>query len=52
MSAIHLGVMELEGDGECRLKPAFTVTAPGQKGVVVDAAVLIDDAIEFCACDG
>ena len=52
--AVHLSVVELKGDGECRLKPAFTVTAPSQKGVVVDAAVLIDYAVEFrpghCRC--
>ena len=49
MRAVHLSVVELEGDGECRLKPAFTVTAPGQKGIGEYAAVLVGYAIEFCA---
>ena len=49
---MHLGVMELEGDGECRLQPALSITAPGEERVVVYAAVLIDDAVELCACDG
>ena len=38
--AVHLGMMELEGDGERHLQPAFAITAPREEGVVVDAAVL------------
>ena len=49
--AIHLGVVELEGDGERRLQPAFAVAAPGQEGIVEDAAILVGDAVEFCARD-
>ena len=49
MRAVHLGVVELEGDGQGGLKPAFTVTAPGEEGVGVDAAVLVDNAVEFRA---
>ena len=47
MRAVHLGVMELEGDGQGRLQPALAVTAPSQEGIGEDAAVLIDDAVEF-----
>ena len=49
--AVHLGVMELERDGKRGLQPAFAIAAPGHEGVVEDAAVLIDDAVEFCARD-
>ena len=49
MRAVHLGVVELEGDGERGLQPASAVTAPCQEGIGVDAAVLIDDAVEFRA---
>ena len=40
-------MMELEGDGQGRLQPAFAVTAPGEEGIGEDAAVLVDDAVEF-----
>ena len=40
-------MMELERDGECGLQQAVPVSAPGQKGIVEDIAVLIDDAVEF-----
>ena len=41
--------MELEGDGERRLQPAFAISAPCQEGISVDAAVLVDNAVEFRA---
>ena len=47
--AVHLGVMELEGDRERSLQPAFAITPPCQKGISVDAAVLVDNAVEFRA---
>ena len=54
MLTVHLGVMELEGDGERRLQPAFAVAAPSEEGIGEDAAVLVDDAVEFrashCRC--
>ena len=49
--AIHLGVMELEGDGQRRLQPTFAVAAPRQKGIVEDATILVGDAVEFRARD-
>ncbi len=47
MPSVHLGMMELKGDGERGFQPASAVTAPGQEGIGVDAAVLVDDAVEF-----
>ena len=41
--------MELEGDGQRRLKPALAIAAPSQEGIGKDAAVLVDDAVEFRA---
>ena len=49
MRAVHLGMMEMEGDGERGLQPAFAVTTPCQEGIGEDAAVLVDDAVEFRA---
>ena len=51
MAAVHLGMMELEGDGERGLQPALAIAAPGEEGIGEDTAVLVDDAVEFCACD-
>ena len=47
MTAVHLCVMELEGDGQRGLQPALAIVAPSEEGVSVDAAVLVDDAVEF-----
>ena len=49
LATIHLRMMKLERDGERGLEPAAPVSAPGEEGVVVDAAVLVDDAVEFGA---
>ena len=49
--AVHLGVMELEGDGQRCLQPSFAITAPDQEGAVEDAAILIGNTVELCACD-
>ena len=49
MSAVHLDMMELEGDGERGFEPAFTIFAPCQERIV-DCAVLVDNAIEFRTC--
>ena len=46
MSAVHLSVVELEGDGQGRLQPTFAVAPPCKEWVVVDADVRIDDAVE------
>ena len=51
VGAVHLGVMKLEGDGQGGLQPTFTIAAPGEEGIGKDAAVLIDDAVEFRARD-
>ena len=47
--AVHLGVMKLEGDGQSHFEPMLAISAPGQEGIGVDAAVLVDDAVEFRA---
>ena len=52
MFAVHLGVMELEGDRQCGLQPTFAIAAPSQKGIVEDATVLVDNTVELRACDG
>ena len=49
MRAVHLGVVELEGDGERCLQPTLAVATPCEEGVGVDAAVLVDNAVEFRA---
>ena len=51
VGTVHLGVMKLEGDGQGGLQPTFTIAAPGEEGIGKDAAVLIDDAVEFRARD-
>ena len=54
LATVHLGVVELEGDGQGCLEPAFAVSAPRHKGIVEDAAILIDEAVQFrtrnCRC--
>ena len=45
LSAIHLGVMKLEGDGQCGAPPMSFVSAPTKERVVVDAGVLVDDVV-------
>jgi hypothetical protein len=40
MRAVHLGMMELEGDGERGLQPAFAVTTPCQEGIGEEADFL------------
>ena len=47
MTAVHLCVMELEGDGQRGLQPALAIASPCKEGIGVDAAVLVDDAVEF-----
>lgn len=39
VGTVHLGVVELEGDGECPLPEVPPVLAPDEEGVVVYAAV-------------
>ena len=49
LTSVHLRMMKLERDGKRGLEPAVPVSAPGEEGIVVDAAVLVDDAVEFGA---
>ena len=44
-------MMELEGDGQGGLKPTLAITPPSHERIGESAAILIDDAIEFSACD-
>ena len=54
MTAVHLCMMELHGDRQCRTEPMPMIAAPCQEGIGVDASVLIDDIVEFstdnCRC--
>ena len=47
MSAIHLRVVELEGNGERGLKRAAPVFAPHHHGIAKLVSVLIDNAVEL-----
>ena len=47
MSAIHLGMVKLERDGEGCLEPTMLVASPCEEGIVEDAAVLVHDAVKF-----
>ena len=47
MSAVHLGVMELEGDGESGLPPSLAVFSPHDHGVAEFLGVLVDDGVEL-----
>ena len=51
MFTVHLCVVELEGDGQSYLEPMLAISAPCEEGIGEDAAVLVDDAVEFRACD-
>ena len=54
MRAVHLDVMELEGDRQSYLEPMLAISAPCEEGIGVDTAVLVNDAVEFrpghCGC--
>ena len=47
MSAVHLHVVELEGNGQGCLQPAFVVAAPQHHWIAELVGVLVDDAVEF-----
>lgn len=47
MTAIHLGMMELHGDGKPHLEPTFAIATPSQEGVIENTRVLVDDAVEL-----
>ena len=47
MSAVHLNVVELEGDGQSCLQPAFAVATPHHHRITELVGVLVDDAVEF-----
>ena len=46
MGAVHLGVVELEGDLEGRPEEAAFVAGPNKERIVVDAAVHADCAVD------
>ncbi len=54
MSAVHLDMVELEGNGQGRFQPAFAVAAPHHHWIAELVGILIDDAVEFgarhCRC--
>ncbi len=45
MGSVHLGVVELEGDGEGGFEEAFPVFSPDHEGVVENAAVHADGSV-------
>ena len=47
MTAIHLHMMKLEGDGECGSEESTAITPPHQHGVAKQIRVLIHDAIKL-----
>ena len=47
MGAVHLGVMELEGNRQFVAEPLLPVSAPEQEGVVIDTAVHAYHAVNF-----
>jgi len=49
LAAIELGMMELQGNRQRSPEPTPLVSAPYEEGVVVDAAILVDDAVKFRA---
>lgn len=52
MTAVHLGMMELHGDGKPHLEPTFAIATPSQEGVIENTRVLVDDAVELGGCHG
>ena len=47
MPAVHLHMVELEGDGQGGPQPAFAVAAPHHHRITELVGVLVDDAVEF-----
>jgi len=52
VGAVHLGVVELERNGQSRFQEAFAVAAPDDEGVVEDAAVHADGAVNIILRQG
>ena len=47
MSAVHLHMVELEGDGQGCPQPTLAVAAPHHHRITELVGVLVDDAVEF-----
>ena len=52
MAAVHLGVMELKGDGEPGFPEPFPVFSPNQKRIVVKTGVDIHCAVDVALGKG
>ena len=52
MGTVHLGVMELEGDGEGISEKFLAVFAPDDKGIIENAAVHAHSTVDFGIDDG
>ena len=52
VGAVHLGVVELEGDRQGIPEPMSAVSAPEQEGVVEDTAVHTNNAVNFSVHNG
>ena len=47
MTAVHLDMMELEGDRQSGLEQPLAILSPCQEGIIEDATVLVHDTVEF-----
>ncbi len=47
---VHLRVVELERNGECRFQQSAFVFAPNKKRIVEDAAIHTDSTVYFVLC--
>lgn len=52
MTAIHLHVMKLKGNRQCRLEPTLTVFPPHDHWIAEQVCILVDDAVKFGPDDG
>jgi len=41
MATVHLGMMELEGDGQCHFEPMYAISAPHHHRIVELTTVFI-----------
>ena len=52
MGAVHLGVVELQGDGEAIAQEAPAIAAPNEEGVVENTAVHAHGSVDLGVDDG
>lgn len=52
VSTVHLNMVELKRDGQCRFQPVLAIFAPHHHRVGEFVGVLVDNAVEFCMHHG